>query len=325
MNVSHFFSLLREPARARAVAVQTQSEGLDYAALLARVDSLADALAARGATVVASLMDNGLEWIVLDLACLQAGVVHVPLPLFFTPGQWRETLDAAGVNAVVGPASLQPMLQAFGFEIATQAQGQSALFRRAFAKVPLPAGTAKITFTSGSTGSPKGVCLGADQMLAVAGGLAAATRPLGIARHFTALPLPVLLENIAGVYAPLIEGAAICVNPLKDIGLQGSSRFDPAVFHQALVAGRAQSVIVLPQMLRAYAGWLRAAGLAGPGTLRFVAVGGAAVGSDLLESARAQGIPAYEGYGLSEACSVQTLNLPGADCPGSAGPPPPPP
>lgn len=171
MNVPHFFSLLREPARARAVAVQTQSEGLDYAALLARVDSLAGALAARGATVVASLMDNGLEWIVLDLACLQAGVVHVPLPLFFTPGQWRETLDAAGVNAVVGPASLQPMLQAFGFEIATQAQGQPALFRRAFAKVPLPAGTAKITFTSGSTGSPKGVCLGADQMLAVAGGL----------------------------------------------------------------------------------------------------------------------------------------------------------
>ncbi|MDH0090320.1 AMP-binding protein [Achromobacter mucicolens] len=321
MNVSHFFSLLREPARARAVAVQTQSEGLDYAVLLARVDTLADVLAVRGATVVASLMDNGLEWIVLDLACLQAGVVHVPLPLFFTPGQWRETLDAAGVNAVVGPASLQPMLQAFGFENAAQWQGHTALFRRAFAKVPLPAGTAKITFTSGSTGSPKGVCLGADQMLAVAGGLAAATQPLGIARHFTALPLPVLLENIAGVYAPLIAGATICVNPLKDIGLQGSSRFDPAVFHQALVAGRAQSVIVLPQMLRAYAGWLRAAGLAGPGTLRFVAVGGAAVGSDLLECARAQGIPAYEGYGLSEACSVQTLNLPGADCPGSAGRP----
>lgn len=321
MNVSDFFSRLREPARAHAVAVQSPAEALDYAALVARVDRQAGVLAASSAAVVASLMDNGPEWIVLDLACIQAGVVHVPLPLFFTPGQWRETLDAAGVNAVVGSASLQPMLQAFGFDIAAQWPGYAALFRRSFAKVALPAGTAKITFTSGSTGSPKGVCLGAGQMLAVASSLAAATQPLGIGRHLTALPLPVLLENIAGVYAPLIEGATICVNPLKDVGLQGSSRFDPAVFHNALAATRAQSVIVLPQMLRAYTGWLAATGTMGPDTLRFVAVGGAAVARDLLESARARGIPAYEGYGLSEACSVQTLNLPGADCPGSAGRP----
>ena len=49
-------------------------------------------------------------------------------------------------------------------------------------------------------------------------------------------------------------------------------------------------------------------------------MGGAAVGAKLLiAAARALGIPAYEGYGLSEGASVQTLNLPGADRPGSAG------
>ena len=37
------------------------------------------------------------------------------------------------------------------------------------------------------------------------------------------------------------------------------------------------------------------------------------------EAARAHGIPAHEGYGLSEGASVQTLNLPGADRPGTAG------
>ena len=52
-----------------------------------------------------------------------------------------------------------------------------------------------------------------------------------------------------------------------------------------------------------------------------VAVGGAAVGAPLLLAARRLGIPAYEGYGLSEGSSVQTLNLPGADKPGSAGRP----
>jgi long-subunit acyl-CoA synthetase (AMP-forming) len=48
-------------------------------------------------------------------------------------------------------------------------------------------------------------------------------------------------------------------------------------------------------------------------------VGGAAVGAALIRSARALGIPACEGYGLSEGASVQTLNLPGATRPGSAG------
>jgi long-subunit acyl-CoA synthetase (AMP-forming) len=52
-----------------------------------------------------------------------------------------------------------------------------------------------------------------------------------------------------------------------------------------------------------------------------VAVGGAAVGASLVLAARQVGIPAHEGYGLSEGASVQTLNLPGADRPGSAGKP----
>lgn len=43
------------------------------------------------------------------------------------------------------------------------------------------------------------------------------------------------------------------------------------------------------------------------------------MGAPLLAAARALGIPAYEGYGLSEGASVQTLNLPGRDRPGSAG------
>jgi len=54
-------------------------------------------------------------------------------------------------------------------------------------------------------------------------------------------------------------------------------------------------------------------------TLKFVAAGGAHVGAPAIAQARLAGLPAYEGYGLSEAGSVQTLNLPHADRPGSAG------
>lgn len=67
----------------------------------------------------------------------------------------------------------------------------------------MPHGTAKVTFTSGTTGQPKGVCLSAGGMAAVARGLGEATAALGITRHLSALPFAVLLENVAGLMVPL--------------------------------------------------------------------------------------------------------------------------
>jgi long-subunit acyl-CoA synthetase (AMP-forming) len=194
-----------------------------------------------------------------------------------------------------------------------------ALLRRSVAPTAFPGGTAKITFTSGTTGNPKGVCLDLAGMLSVAQGVAEATAHLGITRHLCALPFAVLLENVAGVLAPLLRGGTCVVLPLAEVGLTGSSAFDPAALHRAVVRHAAQSVILLPQMLRAWMAWLHAARVEAPRNLRLVAVGGAAVGARLLLQARALGLPAYEGYGLSEGSSVQTLNLPGADRPGSAG------
>jgi long-subunit acyl-CoA synthetase (AMP-forming) len=78
-------------------------------------------------------------------------------------------------------------------------------------------------------------------------------------------------------------------------------------------------VIVLPQMLRSWVEHLTQTGQRAPASLKLVAVGGAAVGPRVLLAARELGIPAYEGYGLSEGSSVQTLNLPGTDRIGSAG------
>jgi len=56
-------------------------------------------------------------------------------------------------------------------------------------------------------------------------------------------------------------------------------------------------------------------------SLKFVAVGGAKTPAALIHAARDKGFPVYEGYGLSECGSVVSLNLPAADCPGSAGKP----
>jgi long-chain acyl-CoA synthetase len=275
--------------------------------------------------VIATLLDNGAAWAVADGAAARAGVVHVPLPTFFSPRQLEHALRSAGVDTLLAPllhaGVLAGALGAPPPRLVEMAGQQLAIVRLHAVPVPLPAGTGKITFTSGTTGTPKGVCLSQDAMQAVADGLVGATRALDIRRHLCVLPLPVLLENVAGLLAPLARHATCVVPRLAELGLAGSASFDPAAFHAAVERHQPHSLILLPQMLRAWTGWLGQRGLRAPASLRLVAVGGAAVGERLLGAARSAGIPAYEGYGLSEGASVQTLNLPGADRPGSAGRP----
>lgn len=285
----------------------------------AEITACANRLRAHGARGrLASLLDNSAAWMVLDRACVQAGLVHVPLPTFFTMEQVQHALDTAGIGTLVTEAA---GTRSHEDRLLPVAGRTLHLASHEAADVALPAGTSKITFTSGTTGHPKGVCLSEAAMQRVGKGLAECLKPLRISRHLCALPLPVLLENIAGLLAPLAAGATCIVRPMHELGLTGSSRFDPAAFDRTVRMHEPHSLVLLPQMLRAWAGWLQATRQSAPASLRFVAVGGAAVGVKLIEMARALGLPAFEGYGLSEAASVQTLNLPGADRPGSAGRP----
>ncbi|MBX3608025.1 MAG: AMP-binding protein [Piscinibacter sp.] len=312
---------LRRHAAAGAGALETADRTWTYAELLAEVDALSARLRERRVRVLATLLDNGAPWVVAELAAAAAGAVHLPLPGFFTPAQWAHALRQAGVDTLLAEPAAAPAFAPAAAETCPVADRALAWIALPASAVALPAGTTRLTFTSGTTGTPKGVCLGDGAVGRVAAGLAEATRPLGITRHLSALPFALLLENIAGVLAPLAEGATCIALPLAEIGLGGASSFDPARFDATVERTRPHSVILLPQMLRAWTAWLRASGRRANPSLALVAVGGAAVGAPLIEAARQVGIPACEGYGLSEAASVQTLNLPGAERPGSAGRP----
>ena len=303
------------------IALGNGQTGLTRDELTAEVAALTAHLKHAGTRVLATLLDNGMPWVVADLAAEDAGVVHVPLPLFFTPEQTAHALQAAGVDTLLTIAPLAARWPQAPCEQWDVAGEPLCALRLPAQGLPMPPGTAKLTFTSGTTGTPKGVCLGAAGLHRVRDALVQALEPLDIRRHLCALPLAVLLENVAGVMAPLARGAECLVPPLAELGLSGSSSFDAAVFNAAVERYQPHSLILLPQMLRAWAGWLVSQGRRAPEGLRMVAVGGAAVGAPLLMAARQLGIPAYEGYGLSEGSSVQTLNLPGADRPGSAGRP----
>jgi len=270
----------------------------------------------QGRRVVASLLDNGAAFALLDEALRDARAVHLPLPMFFTPAQRQHALQAAGAELLLMPLAAAVGLPA---EAWTLGDERLAALPLPHAPVALPPGTQTLSFTSGSTGEPKGVCLSGAAMDAVRDGVVTALAPLGISRHLSALPYAVLLENLAGLAAARRQGATVIALPLAELGLKGASQFDAARFDSVVRAQAPHSLILLPQMLRAWVAHLMRERLSAPPSLKLVAVGGAAVGAPLVEAALRLGLPVAEGYGLTEGASVQTLNLPGAQRPGSAG------
>ena len=306
-------TLLHHGAR---LALRGEGEEISYARLLEAIAERRGVLEAVGARRVALALDNGPQWALWDLALLAGGQLCVPLPGFFSPTQQMHVLDSAGIDTlIVDPAAASATLFAGFVPVAP------GILQRTPPQLPaLPAGTAKITYTSGSTGQPKGVCLSAAAQLAVAHSVAQIGEGGAVERHLGVLPLATLLENIAGLYAGLMAGARVELLPMRTIGFSGGGGFDPARFLQTLHAHRPHSLILLPQMLLALVGAAEQ-GHALPAGLRFVAVGGGQVSPRLLQRAEALGLPVYEGYGLSECASVVCLNTPSARRIGTVGRP----
>lgn len=293
---------------------------LDYAALQRSLDRAADQIHSER---VGLLLSNGCPWAVLDLAILKRAGTCVPIPTFFSDDQIHHVISHAGLESLVTdqPERVQSILR----RPPTRATAMLGRTLSWFDDLRPPSrvgstAAAKLTYTSGTTGQPKAVRLSAAAMEHVVVGLSEALHGSPSDRTLSLLPLSTLLENIGGLYVPLFCGAEACVPDLTACGLRGSSGVEPSALADALQRVQPTSLIAVPQLLQALTGLAQANAFSTDG-LRFVAVGGARCAPTLIERARRAGLPVYEGYGLSEACSVVSLNLPGADRPGSVGKP----
>lgn len=262
--------------------------------------------------VLGVLADNSPAWVVADLAAQEAERVHLPLPAFFTAGQLKHALEQTATDLVLSDQPERIEALGLGFSRIDFWQGL-ALLRREVAPRVLPTGTAKISYTSGSTGTPKGVCLSAKGLLATARAVRDRLADLPLRRHLAVMPLALLLENVAGVHAPLLRGLPVHLPSLGRIGWRGMASIDPLALDGAVRAAGASSVILVPELLKAWTAGLALSGRRATEELLFVAVGGARVSDDLIGEARRLGLPAYQGYGLTEGGSVLTLNRPGDD------------
>lgn len=311
--MSHIVTALSQIVAAQpdAIALRDKQGQVSWSEMLDRVTYLAAALKHYQGKVIALTAENQTSWVLMDLACLQAGVILLPLPAFFTESQQQHAIEQSGAVAIVLPKALA---------LESDAPLTNSLFLReviAPRKSAIPDGTVKITFTSGSTGQPKGVCLSESNQLNVARSLLSCTA-IRAARHLCILPLPTLLENIAGVYTPLLSGGEVILLTPDELGFNGSSGLNIAVFADALERVKPDSIILLPALLSALIAYIKQ-GWKAPESLKFVAVGGSRVGSGLLKAASDVGLPVYEGYGLSECSSVVSLNTGAMNQVGTAG------
>ena len=316
-------SLLGETARRAPgrVALTDGARSIAYGELGAMVRSEAARLRATGGLRFGLLAENGCDWAVADLAMHHLHRVNVPLPAYFTPAQMRHAIDDAGIDTLITDrrAEVLDRWPEFCF-VGTLASGRLALLRRAVdpaQRRAVPAGTSKVTYTSGSTADPKGVCLPGGALDRATRAMVQATASIGIQRHLCLLPLPTLLENLAGVYAPLRAGATCVIPSGADTGMSYGA-LDPQRLLHSLSLHRPESLVLVPELLRLL---VRAAqaGHALPDSLKFIAVGGAPVARSLLEEAAALRLPVFEGYGLSECGSVVCLNTTQAVRLGSVG------
>lgn len=280
---------------------------LTYGALEAAVGRAQRALRDCPPTV-GLLMPRGGAAIVADLALAGLGRTIVPLPEFFSAEQLRHIVADSGLQAVVaGPATAD---RAATLAVPAIVLPDDIVQPGPPTGRPVAAGTwRRVIYTSGTTGRPKGVVLDEPAMAATLGGLRRAVDASAADLHLSVLPFALLLEQLAGILLPLSVGARIHVAD------------GPAELFRAAHAIRPTTTILVPELLAAWVQVLRDNRLRAPDSLRFAAVGGAPVAAPLADAAWELGVPVHEGYGLSECCSVVTVNRPGRRRGGTVGQP----
>lgn len=211
---------------------------------------------------------------------------------------------------------------------------------------------ASILFTSGTTGLPKGVMLTHKNFTSMVAKLSSLFVMYRHDRLLSVLPLHHTFEFSAGFLMPLLHGS--CITYLEEVEAEAlgealenegitSMVGVPALWQLlerkiykrfsdlGVVAERAfDSVVELNRSLRDKLPWDLGTGklLFFPvhrklgGRMRLLISGGSALPADTMKAFRGLGFDLFEGYGMTEAAPVITVNRPGEPViPGSVGRP----
>jgi acyl-CoA synthetase (AMP-forming)/AMP-acid ligase II len=279
-------------------AVADGSESLTNEQLLHRVRGasrhLRD-LGVRPGDVVALKLTNRIEFVVLPFAAWRVGAAVTPINPSLTDGEVDRQLDDSGARLLVTEDS--PTAHTSVATLAVDALNQ-CLGWPDLPAPPDPSALALLMYTSGTTGTPKGVMLDHANVDAMAA-MGRDALELGPAdRCLLILPLFHVNGIVVSVLTPLLAGASIVI----------ADRFDPRTFFDVIERERPTLFSAVPTIYTMLAA-LPADIDPDTSSVRFGICGAAPAPPDLLTRFETRyGFPPIEGYGLSEATCATTLN-----------------
>jgi len=323
---SSFAELVRRATAAQPdrQAVADEQRSLTWRELSDSISRLAAALAGTGLRSgdrLALQAPSSVEFVLCYLAALQAGLVVVPINPAYTLPEVEHIVADSGAR-LLASASV-PVLTAAA-ELRDRYDGLQVLAAAGAGSDELPSlagllaaagdqrldadgrrddDLAVLLYTSGTSGRPKGAMLPVRALLANLDQLARLDPPPITADDRVFLPLP--LFHVFGLNAGL--GLALWFGA----SLTLSARFDAAGTLRAMAAAGATAVVGAPLE---YARWAQQAELAeGFGQVRLALSGSAPLDPGLIARYAELGVALHEGYGLTEAAPVVTLDLTPAD------------
>ncbi|HEX7239758.1 MAG TPA: amino acid adenylation domain-containing protein, partial [Longimicrobiaceae bacterium] len=284
-----------------APALVSSAETLTYAELERRANRLAHHLRDLGAgpdARVGLLLERGADTVVAVLAVLKAGAAYVALDPAWPGERLGSTLADAGVRVVVSRGALAARLAGFGGSVVRPDADAEAISARPETAPDVrvsPRNLAYVVYTSGSTGTPRGVLL---EHRGLSSYLAWFDRTVLGPEGF-ALPLVSRLTfdaHVRQLFPPLLRGEAVWVLPEEVVT-------DPAAILEALAGRERVSFGGVPSLWSAMLELVRSGEGPRPAGLVAVLLGGEALPAELAERTFATfpDVALWNHYGPTEA------------------------
>lgn len=292
---------------------------------------------------VGLLSDNQPEWGMAYLSIVGHGMTAVPIDRLLKPGEYQRILVDSGARAIIVSDGFiedvrkikdsLPNLEHILHLEDTVHQGQNDV---APDYVADPDDLAVLIYTSGTTGQPKGVMLSHKNIMT---NVVSCTQSISFSRgdnFLSVLPMHHTFECTAGFLAPIYEGAAVTyVGSLKSRDIIDTMRDTQATImlavpllyekmhagilrkiktqppHLKTILNLSMSVVKVAEKFNKKIGHavfrsLREKG--GFGSIRFFISGAAALPPEVAQGFERLGMVILQGYGLTEASPVVSVN-----------------